>query len=60
MSAAQAGQVVITQGGTYTFTVGNPDPTLSAVSIQTTDMVTLKDCVIYLTYQVADNVGHAR
>jgi chitinase len=45
--SAQAGVINITQGGTYTFTTGNPDPTLAAVSIQTTDMVTLKDCVIY-------------
>ena len=44
---AHAGVINITRGGTYTFSVGNNNPNVPAVSIRTREMVTLRNCVIF-------------
>jgi hypothetical protein len=38
-TAAIAGQIVITRGGSYTFAIGNNNPNIQAVEIKTTGLV---------------------
>jgi hypothetical protein len=52
-SSSQAGQVVITKGGTYTFVIGNADPSTPAVLIDTQEVVTLENCTIFVTGNAA-------
>jgi chitinase len=47
LSAARAGQIVITRGGTYTFAIGNNNPNIPAVEIKTTELVRLYRCTIW-------------
>jgi hypothetical protein len=47
VAAAPAGQIVISHGGTYTFTVYNDDPNRAAVEVRPGIFVQLKGCSIY-------------
>jgi hypothetical protein len=49
LASANAGQIIITHAGTYTFVVGQSDPAQPAVDIQTTDFVVLSHCRIFST-----------
>jgi hypothetical protein len=44
---AHAGVINITRGGTYTFSVGNSNPNVPAVSIRTRELVILRQCAIF-------------
>jgi len=44
---ASAGQIIITKGDDCTFTVGNANPNVPAVAINTTAQVNLLNCLIF-------------
>jgi len=47
MPAANAGVINITHGGTYTFVIGNNNPSVPAVSVRTRELVVFRQCTIF-------------